>query len=274
MLTPSPQRAWVRIALGMFSIAVVGALIGLGVEEATYHRAAELDEGAFAQPTLARSEPSPAERALVRRATEGLPPYKDAVPQPLAADYLGENAPIAAAWFRTRDPAEAVLSFYQGAFADAGIPMVGERTGPSSGYVGYLNPRTREVHLITAITEGGETMVFPSVGNVQGLKGSGSTFPEGVPHPKDARAPTVLTFHREGQVEVSVMSTVGAETLRQLVDFYRQAFPAQGWSVDAVHEQGDEATLEASRGASKITTLLRRRSPDEVDLYVRLIGPA
>jgi hypothetical protein len=258
------------------SIACVGGIIGFGAEEVSFRRAAVGDDAAFGQTVGASvpQGPTAAERALIQRATEGLPPYKDAVPQPLAADFLGERAPIAAAWFRTQDSAKEVLDFYEGTFTDAGIPMVGAYTGPSSGYVGYLNPRTHEVHLITVVAEGGQTMVFPSVGNVEGLKGGSATFPEGVPHPAGASAPLVLTFHREGEVEVTMAAKVGKETLRELVAFYRDAFPAQGWSLTAVREEKDQATLEASRGDSKLTTLLRRRSPDEVELYLRLVGPA
>lgn len=276
MLRTGPRSPWARVALIALSIACVGGIIGVGAEEVSFRRAAVGDDEAFAQPVGASipTGPTEAERALIHRATEGLPPYKDAVPKPLAADFLGERAPIAAAWFRTEDSAEQVLSFYEGAFADAGIPLLEQHTGPRSGWVGYLNPATREVHLITAVEEGGHTMVFPSVGNVEGLKGSSDTFPEGVPHPEGASAPLVLTFHREGEVEVTVASKVGKETLRELVAFYRQAFPAQGWSVTAVREEKDQATLEASRGDSKLTTLLRARSPGEVELYLRLVGPA
>lgn len=278
MLRSGPQSPWARAALVVFSIAVVGAVIGVGAEEVSFRRAAVQDEEIYARPVDARRGPSAAEKAQVQRAVEGLPPYKDAVPEPLAVDFLGPKAPIAAAWFRTDDAPDTVLEFYRGAFLDAGIPTVGDRTGPSSGYVGYVNPRTGETHLVTVVAEGGKTMVFPSVGSVEGLASDGATFPEGMPHPEGASKPMVLTFRHEGRVEVSVVSKVvsaaGGQSVRELVAFYRKALPAQGWSLDAVQEEQDEATLEASRGGSRITTLLRRRSPEEVDLYVRLVGPA
>src|SRR5262245_7928733 len=104
---PSPLA---RAGLLLFSVAAVGVLIGLGLESGF----SEFDEPPLDDlPTGAADElpsspnwysgPSAEERAITRRATAGLPPYKDAVPEALAADFLDPGSRIAAAYFTTRD---------------------------------------------------------------------------------------------------------------------------------------------------------------------------
>ncbi len=131
---PSPLA---RAGLLLFSVAVVGALIGFGWESSLPDEdkpLVQLPTGAADElPSSPRwySGPSPEERAITHRATAGLPPYKEAAPQALAADYLDPGSKIAVAYFTTRDKPEQVLSFYRSRCWMGASPLSSTSTTPT-----------------------------------------------------------------------------------------------------------------------------------------------
>jgi hypothetical protein len=270
---PSPLA---RAGLLLFSVAVVGVLIGLGLESSLYGGEVDLVElptGAaddIPQSPRWYSGPSPEERAIILRATAGLPPYKDAVPQALAADFLDPGSRIAAAWFMTRDTPEQVLGYYRGTLLDAGLPIVQHRYGENAGYVGYMTPHTEEMHMVSALAQGGETAVFISAGQVGSFVEHQGQVPQGLPLPRGVRKPMVLTFRQEGRVRYSVVAELEEGQVVELKDFFRRAFEAQGWKIDDVSERGtQEMQLMVSRGGSRATAMAQRQGVG-VRLYLSL----
>jgi hypothetical protein len=276
LLKPRKAKAFSRVALGLAAVAVVGALIGAAAEEVSYRGAVREDERVMTSQTpeaaTERAE-DPRDVEVVRRATEGLPPYGDAAPKPLAADYLGAQAPIAAAWFETQDGPEAVLRFYRKALLDRGLPVMEDRTGPSSGYVGYKDPRTHAVHLITAVGEAGRTRVFVSNAVVESLRTGVARLPAGLPAPEGMETPMVMTFRREGAVESSVVSAIPGASVERLLAFYEKALGEGGFTVDSAQRENGEATIATHRERSHGLIRLRHQQTDAVELYVQWVAP-
>jgi hypothetical protein len=270
---PSPLA---RAGLLLFSVAVVGALIGFGWEASLYDEEAplvELPTGAaddLPSSPKWRSGPSSEERAIIQRATSGLPPYKDAVPEALAADFLDPGSRIAAAHFMTRDTPDEVLGYYRGTLLDAGLPIVQHRYNENAGYVGYMVPHTQVVHMVSALAQGGETAVFISSGQVASFIENQGEVPQGLPLPPGVSKPMVLTFRQEGRVRYSVMADLEAGQVREVAAFFRKAFESQGWKLEDVAEQdtGDVQVM-VSRGSSRASAMAQRRGMG-VRLYLTL----
>ncbi len=276
-MTPrKPNPGW-RIAAVLALVAAIGGLGGYAWERNSQE---DPEEPLVSAPTEAElgveeenvSGPSVASQEVVRRATQNLPPYKGAVPEAVAADYLGARAPIAVAWFSTHDSIDEVFGFYRDAFEKAGLPVVEKRYGPGSGYVGYMDPKDDEVHLISAMAQGGETMVFPSAGKMAGLAEGTPEVPESLPHPKEATGTMVLKLGQESAAQYSLVAQVPGGTVADVVEFYRKGFLEKGWQVRSVTTTDPTQTrVEASRGTSVASAVIRvAPTSDGVQVYVSM----
>ncbi|HZH13871.1 MAG TPA: hypothetical protein VE057_05870 [Archangium sp.] len=279
MLTSPGPSSLLRVVLLVFSIVVVGSLIGFGWEVGVHGNVLEEEEAleslmAAEEDTAPdwRKGPSEEEREIIQRATGGLPPYKDAVPQALAADYLpGSN--LAAAWFITPDSPQQVLGFYSEALEKAGLPPVEHYYNSNAGYVAYMEPGSKRVHTVSALAQGGETAVFVSAGQVDSFLRGGNQVPAGLPLPPEAEEPVVLTFRREGRIQYSVLAQLPEGQVKALSDFYRESFAVQGWKLESESAESTREThLQVSRGNSRATALVQQQD-DGVKLYVTLDQP-
>lgn len=271
-----PRPALRAMAL-LFSVAVAGGLIGFGWERFAYEAPPESAPWVppEVQEVLSPSERrTPAEEAVLERALSNFPPYPHASrPEVLAADYLGPESPIAVAWFSTEDTPAQVLSHYNGTLLDAGLPVIGERYSEHAGYVGYWSPATQEVHLVSALAQGGETMVFVSSGRVEpGREEAATRVPEWIPLPPEVSETTALTFLMEGATQYAVSGRVEAGTVLEVAESFQRAFGERGWSVGQAGTPGDtEAELRLHRGSVRGMVLLRRSPPlQEVEVYLSL----
>jgi hypothetical protein len=198
---------------------------------------------------------------VVQRATAELPPYKDSVPQELEADYLGPNSRIAVAWFVTSDTLDEVLGFYYQTLLEAGLPVVSHLYNENAGYVGHVDPATKEAHLVSALDQGGQTWVFVSSGDAHSLLKDQDPLPEELPMPTGAQEPVVLSFRQEGRIRYSVHADVPQGRTEELVAFYRTAFGAQGWTLESGQAQEAGAMhMLASRGRDRISALVQPRT--------------
>lgn len=105
--------------------------------------------------------------SVTARALEGLPPFPGAHPEPLAADALGPGTPLAVATFTSRAAPAEVLGFYRSALLAEGLPALELAVGGRAVAVGYVEPGSGAVHLVTAVTEGEGTRAFVSSGVVR-----------------------------------------------------------------------------------------------------------
>ncbi|HEX8440674.1 hypothetical protein [Archangium sp.] len=271
------SRPAVRVLSLLFSVVVVGGLIGFGSERLTYAEPLEpLD--ALEQALPEEAAPAPARRtaeeeALLRRALSHFPPYpRGGRPEVLAADYLGPGVPIAVAWFSTEDPPERVLTHYRDTLLAQGLPVLGDRSGENAGYVGYWSPATEEVYLVSVLAQGGETLVFVSSGQMKPLLEGPSKVPEWIPLPADAEETLALTFLMEGSLQHTVSGRVPEGTVPEVAGFFRRAFSERGWSVEEPRPTEEAmAELEVRRGGVRGRVMLRRTLPRaEVDIHLSL----
>lgn len=262
-MKPRGASSLFRTGALLFAMAVIGAVGGYVWERAT----APNDEPAFAARPDAEGVDTPARKAkrseedkrTVQRATLGLPPYQGAVPEALAADYLGNKTPIAVAFFTTKDRPAQVLGYYRKAFADKNLPVLEHHYSAFAGYVGYVDPKTDEVHLISVIAQGGETMVFPSSGRMSQFGEGDSKVPDGLPHPADAQGTTVMRFRSEGAMQVSVSASVPDGSVDGVAEFYEKGFVAKGWKVERVtRPKLNEVRVELRKGGAIATAFIRQ----------------
>lgn len=267
-------RPSVRAVSLLFSLATAGGLIGFGWERFASEGIPDaLEPVPLERPAPARQRRTPEEEAVLQRALSAFPPYpRGGRPEVLAADYLGPGLPLAVAWFSTRDTPEQVLSHYQGVLLEAGLPVLGERHGPSAGYVGYWSPSTLEVNLVSVMAQGGETLVFVSSGKVEPRPESLGKVPEWIPLPARAEDTVAMAFGLEGTTQHMVSGRVSESTLPEVAGFFQRALSERGWSVEELQAPEDlTAALEVHRDGLRGQVVLRRELPsDAVDFHLSL----
>jgi len=273
-MTGEPRPA-VRVLALLFSVMATGGLIGFGWERLTYEEIPEdpMERVPAEEMRAARSGRTPGDEALLQRALSHFPPYpRGSRPEVLAADYLGSDVPIAVAWFSTEDPPDRVLSHYRGTLLDAGLPALSEHHGEHAGYVGYWSPSTEEVHLVSTLAQGGETLVFVSSGRMAPLLEGPAKVPEWIPLPVETEDALALTFSLEGATQHVVSGRVPRSTVPEVVELFLRSFGERGWSVEATHPARDAiAELEVRRGGVRGLVMVRRTLPaQEVDIYLSL----
>ncbi|MFP2960395.1 hypothetical protein ACLEPN_21885 [Myxococcus sp. 1LA] len=270
MLTPSTAtRPIVRVPALLFSVAVVGGLIGFSWEHAVYRGSDSSQE--WSPPELETGvEPSsrgwvrtPGEEAILQRALVHFPPYPNATrPEALAADYLGPGAPMAVAWFSTQDTPAQVLEHYTQALLAKGLPVLHQRHGEKGGYVGYWSPATEEVRLVSTLAQGGETLVFVSAGQVEAMLQRTAAVPDWVPVPGELAETRTVNFNLEGAshhvVTGQLMEPSPAEAARRYGDLLR----ARGWSVGTpVPVEANGVAFEVLKESASGRAVLRGLSP-------------
>jgi hypothetical protein len=263
----------------LFSVAVVGGLIGFGWERAVYREPVHSEE--WAPPELpghgevgSRRGPqrTPEEEAILQRALVHFPPYpRGSAPDVLAADYLGPGVPMAVAWFSTQDTPRQVLEHYAKVLADAGLPVIREHHGENGGYVGYWAPDSFEVRLVSVLAQGGETLVFVSSGQVKPLLEREQTVPPGVPLPPGLSKPVSMRFNMEGTTHQVVSGQLSQDTLGGAEARYRATLREQGWRAGETESvEAGGIAFDVERGETLGRAVLREQAPG-VELRLSLL---
>jgi hypothetical protein len=267
-LTNSPG---VRASALLFSVAVVGGLIGFTWEHAAHDPSFEPDvvseefpdEGPF--ELLGERQRSPEEEASLQRALSHFPPYPRASrPEVLAVDYLGQNAPIAVAWLTTQDTPDQVLEHYRQVLKEQGLPAIGQRYNTHAGFVGYWSPESDEVFLVSVLAQGGETLMFVSSGNLTSLLEQKGLVPNWLPLPAQLEQQAFLSFAFEGVTQHTLSGVVSVRPLEEVAEAYQALLASQGWSIGAVSAGEDELEFEVRRGQIQGTASLRRNAVEPV----------
>lgn len=258
MRMTSPAGAGRRRRRLLLAAAGVGLVLGValqrsGVEAVPGFAAPEPRGPRFEAPGKTPEGPpgTPAPRA----ALAGLPPYPGARPQGFGAGLEAQGTPLALAWFETDDPPDAVLGFYAKALAEADLDPVTDRFGTGAGYVGYHDPRSGEMHVVTVVPQDGRTLVFPSAGRPQDMVGGEAAVPDDLPRHPDAVDEVVLGF---GASQVSVAARVH-QGLDDVVRFYRAALRDKGWRLDDDRAVGRDARVFAADADGRRLSLTLRR---------------
>lgn len=263
----------------LFSIAVVGGLIGFTWEHATHEGTPEAhaamdehpSEDTFELPRESRR--SPEEEVALQRALSHFPPYpRGSRPEVLAVDYLGKSAPIAVAWLTTKDSPDQVLEYYRQVLRDQGLPAIGQRYSAHAGFVGYRSPESDEMFLVSVLAQGGETLMFVSSGNVHALLEGDGQVPEWLPVPPQLEQLASLSFSLEGATQYTLAGIVAERPLEEVADAYRVLLTSHGWSIGDVHSGERETEFEVRRGQVQGTASLRRHAMEpEVHLFLSLL---
>ena len=217
----------------------MGCLIGFGWEHAVYRGSAGSQEewSPPELPTHVAESPrgwtrTPAEEAILQRTLVHFPPYpKASRPEALAADYLGPGAPMAVAWFSTKDSPAQVLEHYAQALLAKGLPVLRQRHGENGGYVGYWSPATEEVRLVSTLAQSGETLVFVSSGQVGPMLERAAAVPEWLPVPDRLLETRTVNFNLEGASHHVVTGRLQEGAPREVAERYLAQFREKGWTV-------------------------------------------
>lgn len=242
MLKDLAHHSTFRAGALLFSVSVVGVLLGVAWEDVTYRDKADSElERVEDQAELMEVKQeegvqrSKRDEAILARSLTYFPPYPNAGrPEALAADYLGPDVPIAVAFFTTKDSSDEVLLHYRKVILDQGLPVIGTRFSENSGYVGYWEPDTEEIRLVSTLHQGGETMAFVSSGQVGNmLQRRAAQVPDWAPVPPNLRQASTLTLDMEGLQNTVVTGRVAAQSVDEAERDYRSALSVQGWTAEA-----------------------------------------
>lgn len=261
---------------GVLLLALSGGAFVFGYSSELEDPAGLHSEGAPAEVSALsppRAGPSPWEIETIRRATSGLPAYPGAVPRALGEGFLGAAAPISAAWFATSDSPEEVLRFYRAAILEKGLPVLEANPTPGSGYVGYFDPQTTNVELISVLIQGGQTLVFPSSGGATGLLEAEGTLPPQVPRPARLGKTSAFSLRHEGRLDHSIVAEVPDTSLAAVVGFYRSAL-SDDWRLELDEPLPRGRRFEASGARGRLSVFLRELGDARgVELFVRFLEP-
>ncbi len=159
-----------------------------------------IPQGAPARPTDMMA-PDP-------RSLEGIPPYPNAAPRRMFVGTTRSNGVGAVSWFETQDKVEAVLKFYEKAFAAEKHNTVTGRPSPYRGFVAWFEHQydadgkkvfgEGTLHMVTVSDENSRRMVFLSATEpMRLLEDQAAALPGGVRVPLGAKPHVVRT----GEVE-------------------------------------------------------------------------
>ncbi|MBZ4415125.1 hypothetical protein [Myxococcus sp. RHSTA-1-4] len=274
----SASHPVIRVPALLFSVAVVGCLIGFAWERVAYRNAPVDGEWEPpAQPGHGEAGATrggartPGEEAVLKRALSHFPPYPRASrPEVLASDYLGPGVPMAVAWFSTKDTPAQVMEHYAKALLEKGLPVLRQVHGEKGGYVGYWSPATMEVRLVSALEQGGETLVFVSAGQVHGLLERAIEMPAWVPLPGELTDLRAMSFEMEGATHHAVSGQLPEETLGGAEARYRAVLREKGWAMGATEPlEPKGVSFEVSQGVMQGRAVLRER-PSQPGVEVQL----
>ena len=205
-------------------------------------------------------------------AIEGLPIYPGSNPHDLAKAIKGQGNDMKIAWFTTPDSIDQVLSFYEQRFAQAHRLPIRHRYNVNAGYVGYLDVNNEKLHLITAIRNLHDTLVFPSSSYPGQFLQSEGKLPEGVPVLPRANGSVVIDFDEGHNARQSYFATVGDRTVAEVAEFYKLQFALNGWSIEEVNEVlATEVRIDARKGKGSCNVLVQKRD-QKVAIYVSIAG--
>jgi len=275
----------IPIVQSMLAVVGLGACLGVGLawmqwraEEKKLKEVQQIPEKlspvlfpeASSPPLLPSEEPQPQPELKVPSAMERLPVYPGSLPQAFDS-VVADGKPIDMAWFSTEDSVEQLRAFYAKEFALRGIFFVSHEFSPYAGYIGHIDWANQELHLVSYIRQGRQTMVFPSRSS-PAQQMEGGQLPEGVPvHPKASLAKTIAFFEPEGRQRLSYSATVPNESLASVKGFFQEALLAKGLKNIQEKEERGRVSLEASN-EQRVLNFSFEQKQNDVGIYLLLMG--
>ena len=279
----APPRAWSTWRI-IGVTAVVGLAVGVGLslrQEAQFDEEIEAMQRRAEQVDLPLPDPVPAITsdpfAPDPKLLAALPPFPGAHPRDLFRGSAIQGVPMSIAWFATVEPVESVLTYYDTFYKEQELDHQTHRYGPNSGYVAWLEepeddedagPGEGLLHMISAVRQGQETLVFLSETNPLAILSANTPqLPPGVVLPDGARRPRIFDLGESMGSTLSIHSRVEAAELQTIRGFYQAHFARGGWVVATSDPVGDTWSLTAMRNHERQVVSLVQRTGG-VDLVI------
>jgi hypothetical protein len=261
---PSGARPGVSLARLLLLAAVGGVVAGLILFKVRDE--APVDEFEVAEAVAAEAVPlgnaseSVDPMAPDPQSLRGIPPYPGAAPRKMMSGAAVQQVPMAVSWFQTDDSPDAVLSFYEKAYAAKNMEYVSHRYSERIGYVAWLERiggfdagvAHGIMHMISASKEGSKTVVLLSASRPDMLMEAEPKLPEGIVLPEATEPPQVVQM-AEG---AGTREVVYARTLNQppgdVVRFFDAQLKKAGWDVVEEAAGSDQRALVGKRGGSTV----------------------
>ncbi|MEW5740090.1 MAG: hypothetical protein AB1938_14250 [Myxococcota bacterium] len=273
-MKPARARPGVSLARLLLGAALAGALGGLLLY---WGRGEEpLDEFEVAQAAAEKAfplgDPVSTEDPMAPdpQSLRGIPPYPHAAPRKLISRPRVQSVPMSVSWFQTDDSPDAVLSFYERAFASSNTQYVSHRYNERLGYVAFLERLGGKdagvahgiMHMVTASKEGSKTVVLLSASRPDLLMEARPTLPEGIALPPATRSPQVIQMGEgPGTREVVYARTLNTPPA-DAVAFFDAQLKQAGWDVVDEATGSNRRSLVGKRGG---TTVVVNAQADGVD---------
>jgi len=171
------------------------------------------------------------------------------------------DVPLDAVVATTGDDIEKVMQFYSDYILAHAPNGVQRRTGPGAGYIGYFDPATRSMRLVTVLTlPNGKTMLVYSNMNPRPLLDNPGRIPDDLPAPEGATG-VIATEEREGRGRHRSVSF----SLDQAPGTAREAVIAagrdRGWAPAPEERLHPEQTMLV-RGGARCMVKVSAETPD------------
>lgn len=179
----------------------------------------------------------------------GLPAYPATESVKYEGHMTTNDVPLDAVVATTGDDIEKVMQFYSDYILAHAPNGVQRRTGPGAGYIGYFDPATRSMRLVTVLSlPNGKTMLVYSNMNPKPLLEQPGRIPDDLPAPEGATG-VIATEEREGRGRHRSVSF----SLAQVPDAAREAVIAagreRGWTPAPAQRLHPEQTMLVRGGA-------------------------
>ncbi|MCC6334742.1 MAG: hypothetical protein IT380_12255 [Myxococcales bacterium] len=261
---PAGARPGVSLARLLLLAAFAGVVAGLLLFKVRDDQ--PLDELEVAEAAAERAVPlgAPSESvdpmAPDPQSLRGIPPYPGAAPRKVMTQPTVQSVPMSVSWFQTQDSPDAVLSFYEKAFAAKSMLYTSHRYNHRLGYVAWLERLGGKdagaahgiMHMISASLEGSKTVVLLSASRPDLMMEARPKLPEGITLPEATEAPQVIQMG-EG---VGTREVVYARTLNkppsEAVSFFDAQLKKGGWEVVEEATGGDQRALVGKRAGSTV----------------------
>ncbi|MCL2012349.1 MAG: hypothetical protein FWG75_06145 [Cystobacterineae bacterium] len=283
-MASGPQAIKLPIGKSLLGVAVLGACLGVGLAWMERRSDEEKLESILQAPEalspvlFPEAPPAPLEEETespppLPVAMQGLPVYPGSTPQSFHSTVLADGKPVEMAWFSTTDTPAQLRAFYEKEFKLRGLHHVSHEYSPFAGYMGYMDWFEEELHLVSYIRQGEQTMVFPSRSR-PASEVEGEQLPEEVPvHPRASVAKTIIFVEPEGQSRLSYSALVENHSLLEVKQFYKEALLAKGWKNIQEKEEGGRSNLEASN-ERMVANFSFEPKQNNVGIYLLLMGKA
>lgn len=256
-----PGVSTARLLLLAAALGVACGLLAFKVREAPPLDALEVAEAVAARATpLGAPSESADPMAPDPQSLRGLPPYPGAAPRKMMSQAAVQQVPMAVSWFQTDDSTDAVLSFYERAFAEQNQVYVSHRYNERLGYVAWLErlsgvdagPAHGVMHMVSASKEGSRTVVLLSASRPDLMMEAQPTLPEGLVLPEGTEAPQVIQMGEgAGSREVVYARTLG-QAPSEVVRFFDSQLRRTGWAIVEEAPGGEQQALVARRKGSTV----------------------